>query len=126
MGYLTIFCEHTRFDHIDIKQVEGNMVRTISNSKCDRCVEYTIGKISASMGYAHHRIDGPAYIDIDDMNITFSIYDEHYYDTKQFCKAAGMSDEETFMWLLKFGDELPLTIDGFYGEGWESMSLEDF
>lgn len=61
-----------------------------------------------------HRIDGPAMIDFHYGEIGFWINDMIYGRTTEYCKAAGMSDEETFMWVLRFGDRLPTTIAEYY------------
>lgn len=89
-------------------------------------VTYTIGNTPAYMHYSFHRVDGPACIELDDNIIMFYITDRGYYMTTSFCEAAGMSEEETFMWVLRFGDMLPKTCEEYYGENWRSMSLDEF
>ena len=73
-----------------------------------------------------HRTDGPAYIDVDFESVDFWVNGVVHYSTELYCKVAGMSDEETFMWVLRFGDFLPNTCEEYYGAGWKDMALEDF
>lgn len=37
----------------------------------------------------------------------------YYQYTRNFCEAVGMTDEDTMIWVLKFGDTLPM----YYLEG---------
>ena len=78
--------------------------------------------------YKHewHKIDGPAYIELQQNIISFNVQGQSYLSTQEYCKAAGMSDEETLMWVLRYGEKLPDTIEGFYGDGWQSMSIDIF
>lgn len=73
-----------------------------------------------------HRNSGPAYIDIEEQQIFFCINGRIFSNTQVFCNSAGMSGEETLMWVLQFGDKLPTTIKGFYGENWKDMTLDQF
>lgn len=74
----------------------------------------------------YHRTDGPAYIDYEGGkgSIGFWLNGIAYFSTKQYCEAAGMSKEDTLMWALRFGDDLPWTIEDYYGENWESIPMD--
>lgn len=71
-----------------------------------------------------HRTDGPAYIDIDDERVWFYVNGCRYVHTKTFCEVSGMSKEETLLWVLRFGDELPMTCEEYYGQNWESIPMD--
>ena len=102
------------------KSKKGILVKEIS----DDFVIYSIGD---GKHYNTHRVDGPAVIDMDECgDIDFWVNGVVYYSTELYCQAAGMSDEETFMWVLRFGDKLPTTCSEFYGEGWESIPFDQF
>ena len=70
-----------------------------------------------------HRIDGPAFIDLQVNYVSFYIHGKNYDSTKEFCNKAGMSDEDTLMWVLKYGDSLPYAIEDFYGADWRSIPM---
>ena len=86
-------------------------------------VIYVVCCRNSFCGYAIHRLDGPSVI-VPPSYVRFNINDIEYMYTRHYCKDAGMSDEETFMWVLRFGDELPTTIEGFYGEDWCSIGFD--
>ena len=104
------------------KQLELNRCIKVVNGMVPS-VSYTIGHPSSQHGYKYHRLDGPAIINLHTGTILFVIDDIIYYLTSLFCKSAGMSDDETFIWALKFGDNLPATCSAYYGEDWVNMSL---
>lgn len=123
MEYETIYCysSKTTLEVLRKISIEGKLVRRLS----DEYAVFTVGSGLGSGG-AYHRLDGPALINIRYKSIDFYIFDDRYSITEEYCRAAGMSDEDTFMWLLRFGDVLPDTIEGFYGEDWKDMALEEF
>lgn len=111
-------------EYIMRRNKEGALLRFVDPEV--PTVTYTIGNTPAYMHYSFHRVDGPACIELDNDMIMFYITDRGFHMTTSFCEAAGMSEEETFMWVLRFGDELPTTIGEYYGENWRSMSLDEF
>ena len=127
MEYETFFMDIDEGNHDEYvrrRKKKGALIKCIYSSSS--CVDYTMGVPSARMGYSYHRLDGPACIELHRNEIMFMIKDKHFNKTQIYCKAAEMSDEETLMWVLRFGDELPKTCEGFYGEDWQSMSLDQF
>lgn len=111
-------------DIVGVMSKDGALVRVIYDGGYH--IYYTIGCSFSIGGYAFHRQDGPSRIFRDTGSILFNVHDRFYTYTEEYCRAAGMSDEDTFMWLLRFGDRLPETIEEFYGEGWEDMAVEEF
>ncbi len=59
-----------------------------------------------------HRIDGPSMED-EFGRITFHINNYLYNVTKAYCKDAGMDDETTLLWVMKYGETLPHNIRDF-------------
>lgn len=46
--------------------------------------------------------------------IWYTIHGKSYESTENFCKVLGFSDENTVIWMLKFGAKLPKTYrDGY-------------
>lgn len=73
-----------------------------------------------------HRVDGPAHIDLHAGAVLFFINGITYSNTREYCVKAEMTAEDSFIWVLRYGDELPTACAGFYGEGWKDMSIEKF
>lgn len=58
-----------------------------------------------------HNTHGPAYINkIDgrDEDILYIVHDIIILETREYCEACGFSDEDTVLWLLKYGETLPI------------------
>lgn len=96
--------------------VEGNQTNQMVGVFYVVCDEHCL------FGYAHHRLDGPALI--GPYGIGFYINDNPYRYTEAYCRVAGMSDEETLVWIFRFGEELPMTPERYYGEDWESIPVD--
>ena len=97
------------------KRVEDGLHLRVINEKSNSVCYYR-GCLMADTGYYEHRVDGPSWI-LYGGDIMFCVRGQDHINTVEYCRAAGMSDEETLMWVLQFGEKLPTTIDGFYGLG---------
>jgi hypothetical protein len=53
--------------------------------------------------HQYHRIDGPAVDDVNGSKFWF-IYDKLYVSNNSFQEAAGISDEDMLVIILKYGD----------------------
>lgn len=73
-----------------------------------------------------HRIGAPAYIDLHSKSVGFYVSGIRYLQTFKYCKACKMSDEDSFIWVLKYGDILPETIEEFYGFDCNNLTIDDF
>lgn len=124
--------EHVSRSEIDRDTIEFASRVVESGSACRVTTTYVSSGFVPDIKYFYkndyHRTDGPAVIelDMDDVAgyIDFWVNGSVYYSTKQYCEAAGMSDEDTFMWVLRFGDDLPQTAAEFYGENWKSIPMD--
>ena len=88
----------------------------------DHSVMYIVRDNKFYGGYSYHRPDGPCII--TGKVVMFFVEDLQYEYTKLYCEAAGMSDEETFMWVLRFGERLPRTFIEYYGDELESIPVD--
>lgn len=76
--------------------------------------------------FSYSRSDGPAIINCVLDTICFIYMNQMYNRTEDFCRAVGMSKEETLMWVLKCGNFLPVSASEFYcGWGLVDMNLDD-
>ncbi len=57
-----------------------------------------------------HREDGPAFHCVSGLIMWF-LFDRRIYYTQEYCEECGFSEEETIIWLLKYGNTLPTHID---------------
>lgn len=76
-------------------------------------------------GWACNRRGAPAIIDLKHDIVQFVIAGERFTDTVEFCEKSNMSQEETFLWVLKYGETLPTTCQEFYGNGYTHIGLAD-
>ncbi len=76
----------------------------------DRSVSYVIRRSSDDLfDTLHHRIDGPAMI--GSKYVAWFLYGDEIRKTRTFCIRLNMSDEDTCLWLLKYGETLPISRD---------------
>ncbi len=74
---------------------------------------YYIDKNSNIWGSYHlhyHRIGGPAWIDLDDGEITWWFNNLLYEDVTDYCEKCGFDSETSMFWILKYGEWLPKNI----------------
>lgn len=123
MEYQTIYINSGNYESEYIMKEFGACTRVVvDNDTTWWCVMYTFG---TGVRYEHHRLDGPAMI-FNSGSIAFYVRNEWFVRTDAFCEAAGMSDEDTFIWTLRFGDDLPDTCAAYYGDAWKDMAMEDY
>ena len=122
----TIWFPHI-FSGEEVSAVVGDEVRVVAVSAYDSMVHEIGYAVRGSSGrFVFGRSHGPARINFKNGIINFVHMRVLYIHTRNYCEDVGMSGEETLMWVLRFGERLPDTIEGFYGESWESMPLEEF
>lgn len=104
---------------------KGSCFKVFDDDQYLPSVSYIVKSQLEEDGFAYHRVDGPARV-YSYGYISFWVNGVgRFFNTTEYCKAAGMSDEETFMWVLRFGDELPHNCEGFYGKSWAQLSFEE-
>ena len=126
MEYKTLYYKSvSELDNM-LYNFNGSFIRGIYRD--GSLISYLRTSINDDGGVNHiwHRIDGPAHISRTYNDIGFYIDDVKYSCTVDYCTDAGMTGEETLLWVLKYGEWLPYTIDGFYGEDWQLISVENF
>jgi len=57
----------------------------------------------------YHKIGGPSTIIGN--NVIYEYNGFVFTNTKEYCYVCGFDDETTMLWVIKYGDSLPLTLD---------------
>ena len=125
MKYRTVICHDGVYGWDEtVEKNQGKAVRAIVSERPYNDIEYILcGKWG---GYRWHRTDGPARILRSQNAIFFILHDHTIVSTREFCQRSKMSDQEMFLWLLKYGEHLPYTCSEYYGERWTEMADDEF
>lgn len=62
---------------------------------------------NGGLDISFHKIGGPAVIEPKRGIIQWYVEDEHFFNTREYCEACKYDEENTVLWLLKYGEILP-------------------